>query len=1582
MFDDHIVTRASIILEKQGDWKLWYSMKKQFATVKGVWEYCDPSTAKQPPTVDDEPLDTDSEGKWRKWEIKTNSQKATLKAIGEVNLEIMRTVARSKLHLISELDLDVRLRLKTLQDHFRITNQQQVLELSSQYADVQQKRKNQDINAWLDEYSRISSLCQSEDMAEMKGTRPQWAFIQAVQAQGDSDWSGQHFALMIGCEEDDKPPPTLQGLINRYKRWISTKRLHTKTLGSFAAQEATQATLAITKPKPTNRARCPCGFYHCVLKCFTLNPNSEGRPEGLKPSLKGIRGCLDSFKNTELLKKTKKLYRDNNIPWTFDVTKASAEAGNRSERPTRPHSPSQGRRPNADQIDDADSNGDYYANTAFHMAQIAAPRGNSLLDRWIVDPGSNVHICNSTYFNWIKTAEAKPTDVIFAGTASHQVVAWGEVIVKVKRGSVRKDILLTQVAYVPGFLTNLFALGRCRKSNIHFDSGRNILYKDKISNVIANLAYSHGHWLLDAEEADRPPHHKLLSMAVKSSQEKASQVVTAMRAHQLLGHPSYQAIEHLKDSTTGLKIGTNGEGDQWTDSCIPCIQGKMKEDVSRRPRADKACRPFYRIILDIIQLQKHGEACYNGDVWALHAVCEYTKLHEICTLKDRHKATVVPAITCLINKIERVYGYQVAIVFMDGDVGYGRAEADLGSSAKEVLNSAGIKVEVRSPDTPAQLGGAERAGAIIVIAARVIRIHAGLPKALANELVCTAARILNITPTKSIAWRTPQEMVTGVCPDLSRLRVIGNRGFVLNKHLPRGDKLEDRTFEGFLVGYDASNIYRVWLPNTNRVIRVRDVRFIDELYKDKPSTPSLTPRMIEAVHIPEEEYDGDTIVVSQPISQRQGPAAPIVHTSKGVQQLPSPSNTPEARNTPEPQGTPSLDSLDGRDRSSLDPVERQIHQELSALRTTPHTTHGGWNDYENDNAEIYIPDRQQNNAPQRRDPDLSQDNIITGRRRRQAHFIEAAPALSNYFAFAATIEQANEATLVASQSRIKPDPTRIHRDGLSPPPRHWKELKRHAHGKQFEAASEAEFNKCWKKGTFAKPDITAEHIEAVPLMWVFSYKFDKDGYLYEYKARLVVRGDLQEQYGDTYAATLAARLFRALMALACAFNLKARQYDVPNAFLNAHLDRTLYVRTPDGFQDKYGRTLRLLRALYGLKEAPRLWAIHFQESLRKLSLHPVQGFPCLWTNDRVILFFYVDDIIMLYHSDYQDEFEKLEQQLVKLYNLRQIGDVKWFLGIRVERLLASRQIYLVQDAFINKVCTEFDLIRTDGKYPSTPLSSTSRLVPYDGISELSNIKTYQRLVGSLAYIEVMTRPDIAHTHSVLARFITNPGPIHLSEVKHVWQSLYGTMYLAISARGGEPTQTYATKVNSTTPLPTFFGAADASFGDDVETRRSSAGFVFMLYSMPIDWKATVLRSVTRSTTDAELYTLSAAGVKSQYWDRFCHNIGFTLHTKKALWCDNAQTVRLTQGDVDRIQTKLRHVDIHQMWLRQEVDAGRITVEWKPTAEMPADGFTKLLPRQKHDNFIKQLGMKDIRHLVKNSPHPSPLPDSDQLRTWY
>jgi hypothetical protein len=173
---------------------------------------------------------------------------------------------------------------------------------------------------------------------------------------------------------------------------------------------------------------------------------------------------------------------------------------------------------------------------------------------------------------------------------------------------------------------------------------------------------------------------------------------------------------------------------------------------------------------------------------------------------------------------------------------------------------------------------------VIVTVARVIRIHAGLPKALANKLICTAVRLLNVTPTKALRWRTPQEIVTGIRLDLSRLHVIRSCRFLLNKHLLKGDKLEKRTFEGFLIGYNASNIYWVWIPTTNRVIRVRDVRFIDKLYKEKLSTLHVEPCIIETVHIPEEEYDGDTIVVAQPIRQQQeattAPVSPPTYVSE------------------------------------------------------------------------------------------------------------------------------------------------------------------------------------------------------------------------------------------------------------------------------------------------------------------------------------------------------------------------------------------------------------------------------------------------------------------------------------------------------------------------------------------------------------------------------------------------------------------------------------------------------------------------------------------------------------------------------
>jgi hypothetical protein len=120
-----------------------------------------------------------------------------------------------------------------------------------------------------------------------------------------------------------------------------------------------------------------------------------------------------------------------------------------------------------------------------------------------------------------------------------------------------------------------------------------------------------------------------------------------------------------------------------------------------------------------------------------------------------------------------------------------------------------------------------------------------------------------------------------------------------------------------------------------------------------------------------------------------------------------------------------------------------------------------------------------------------------------------------------------------------------------------------------------------------------------------------------------------------------------------------------------------------------------------------------------------------------------------------------------------------------------------------------------------------------------------------------------------------------------------------------------------------------------------------------------------STTDAELLSLSEAARQIRAWIRFFEVIGFNPKYQIYLLCDNKQTVSLMVKEDPPYRTKLRHVDIMGHWLRQEVQDRRLLIKWIPTAEMPADGLTKPLPHEKHRQFIKQLGMVNIDHLLKN-----------------
>ena len=422
------------------------------------------------------------------------------------------------------------------------------------------------------------------------------------------------------------------------------------------------------------------------------------------------------------------------------------------------------------------------------------------------------------------------------------------------------------------------------------------------------------------------------------------------------------------------------------------------------------------------------------------------------------------------------------------------------------------------------------------------------------------------------------------------------------------------------------------------------------------------------------------------------------------------------------------------------------------------------------------------------------------------------------------------------------------------------------------------------------------------------------------------------------------------MVISTAFDLEAHQYNAVSTFTNSVLDEIIYCDCPEGFEHA-GLCILLLRALYGLRRSPLLWLKEFSKTLKELSLTEVPGEPCLYANDWLVVFFYVDDIVALCRPDDLSKLHVFEATLMERYEIRNLGELSWFLGVRIIRDRTEKKIWLCQDSYIDKITTKFNL--EYHKRAHTPLP-TDELIPYEGKASPQEIFAYQQKVGSLNFAAVITRPDIAYTTSKLSEFLRNPSPKHHAAVDQAITYLHGTRTLAIQYSAESTSQ------------QVFLCASDAAFADDRATRRSTSGYLLNLFGGPIDWHSAKQRTVTTSSTEAELLALTYATKEAIWWRRFFENIRFDPGHELAISCDNQQTIRLMTKESPKLTTRLRHVDVHQHWLRQEVQAGCIRLDWLATNDMPADGLTKALPRQRHERFVRQLGLVDIGDRVNRT----------------
>ncbi|RKF71403.1 hypothetical protein GcC1_100035 [Golovinomyces cichoracearum] len=285
--------------------------------------------------------------------------------------------------------------------------------------------------------------------------------------------------------------------------------------------------------------------------------------------------------------------------------------------------------------------------------------------------------------------------------------------------------------------------------------------------------------------------------------------------------------------------------------------------------------------------------------------------------------------------------------------------------------------------------------------------------------------------------------------------------------------------------------------------------------------------------------------------------------------------------------------------------------------------------------------------------DIDPSNIIEGKNERKKKMAQC---------LATNIQCPLFHTAFASSKNLV-KPVGLHSSEFPLPPKNYKEMLKHEYSAGFKAAQLKEVKKLteMKAIKFVRRDklknLVVESVDKpLPLMWVYAYKLDPAGYLVSFKARVVARGDLQSTEEDTYAATVAAYVTRSIAAIIGAHGLGALQYDAINAYGNSRRKIPLFTRCPSGFEH-LGDGLLVFLGMYGLKPSALDWYNTYKSAAIEIGLSVVPDSPCMFQNSFLVLIVYVDDIIIAYHPQHEDQFREFDVKFLQIFEFRKLGNV-------------------------------------------------------------------------------------------------------------------------------------------------------------------------------------------------------------------------------------------------------------------------------------------------------------------------------------
>jgi hypothetical protein len=310
----------------------------------------------------------------------------------------------------------------------------------------------------------------------------------------------------------------------------------------------------------------------------------------------------------------------------------------------------------------------------------------------------------------------------------------------------------------------------------------------------------------------------------------------------------------------------------------------------------------------------------------------------------------------------------------------------------------------------------------------------------------------------------------------------------------------------------------------------------------------------------------------------------------------------------------------------------------------------------------------------------------------------------------------------------------------------------------------------------------------------------------------------------------------------------------------------------------------------------------------------------------------------------------LKEALKKEFELTDLGCLNWLLGIRIEWLQNS--VTLSQQAYIDQLLSKYGM---DTCNPvSLPLNTNQKLVKAEDGIDLADVSLYQQIIGSLMYLVIGTRADLAFTVSALSQFASKPTVTHMGALKQVLRYVKGTRDLKLTYNKhhfGAP------HFAGHSDAPHLAGYSDADYAGDRSDRKSTSGYIFQFAGNTICWRAIKQKCTATSTVEAEYIALSTAA-KQHMW--LLHAIEeLRIQVPSALSTDNDGTIDLTNNP--RISDRSKHIDVAYHHVRDLVETGKLTVLYVSSHDNLADLCTKPLPKPRL-TFLRDLVLGGaIRH---------------------